>query len=398
MRFALAVLPLAVASSLAQANPVSNLNISGILNGGYTVRDSEPESIGGYPLSGHGGALPEGFWLDHTELALSGNVDDLFYGKLTTVLESHDGETELELEEAFIQTLSLPAGLGVRAGRFLAEVGYLNSKHAHTDYFADRPLPAQAFLGGHYFDDGVRLNWVAPTDLYLELGAEAFAGTNFPAASGERVGATNLFANLGGDIGSSQSWQTSLSWLQADADPDHCSADAHAHGHEEEHEGDHEGEEEHDEEHGHGIDICGFKGDRDLLVAAAVWKWAPGGNFKYQSLTVLGEFYRQDERGEMAHDDHFDQWRQTSYGGYLSAAWQFNPNWTLGVRGSYVEPGDGYGDDKATAYDAMIQYNHSHFSTVRLQYSREERDIGVRDDVLTLQYVMSLGDHGAHQF
>ena len=390
MRGTYALLPVALALALpavAQTNPLNNLNVSAILNGGYTVRDTEPESIGGYPLAAHGGALPEGFWLDHTELALSSNIDDLFNGKLTLVVDSHDGETELEMEEAFIQTLTLPAGLGVRAGRFLANVGYLNSRHAHTDFFADRPLPLQAFLGGHYFDDGARLNWVAPTDLYLELGVEAFAGKQLPAASGKRVGSSNLFANLGGDVGDSNSWQTTISFLQADADPDHCSA--HAHEHE---------EEEAAEEHDHGVEACAFKGDRELLALAGVWKWAPGGNFKYQALTLQGEYFRQKEDGELLHEDHFDLWQQTSNGGYVSAAWQFAQQWTTGVRASYVEPGDGYGEERATAYDLMLQYNHSHFSTVRLQYSREEREADLRDDVLTLQYVMSLGDHGAHLY
>lgn len=389
MRCTYTLLPVAIALALpaaAQTNPLTNLNVSAILNGGYTVRDTEPETIGGYPLSDHGGALPEGFWLDHTELALSSNIDDLFTGKLTLVVDSHDGETELEMEEAFIQTLSLPAGLGVRAGRFLANVGYLNSRHAHTDFFADRPLPLQAFLGGHYFDDGARLNWVAPTDLYLELGAEAFAGKQLPAASGKRLGSSNLFANLGGDVGDSHSWQTTVSFLQADADPEHCSAHAHEH------------EEHAEEEHEHAIESCAFKGDRELLALAGVWKWAPGGNFKYQALTLQGEYFRQKEDGELLHDDHFDPWQQASNGGYVSAAWQFSQQWTAGVRGSFVEPGDGYGDERATAYDLMLQYNHSHFSTLRLQYSREEREAELTDDVLTLQYVMSLGDHGAHLY
>lgn len=401
MRFAMAILPLAVAACLSspaqaanQAGPLSNINISAILDGGYTLRDEAPEGIGGYPVGDHGSGLPEGFWLDHTELAMSSNVDDMFYGKLSLVVDADEHESELEMEEAFIQTLALPGGLSVRAGRFLANIGYLNSKHPHTDYFVDRPLTNQAFLAGHYYDDGARLTWVAPTDLFVELGVEGFAGSNTPAASGKSVGAVNAFLNLGGDINDEQSWQAGLSYLGADADPEHCSV--HSHDHDEHEHEDEAGE----EDHAHAFDSCDFKGDRDLLVLSGVWKWAPGGNYKYRSLTVQGEYFRLKEDGEIYHDDEdaFDPWSQTSTGGHLAVAYQFAPQWTAGVRASYVKPDDGYGDLTATAYDAMIQYNHSHFSTVRLQYTREKRAEGMQDDVVSVQYIMSLGDHGAHLF
>ena len=58
----------------------------------------------------------------------------------------------------------LPAGFSLRPGRFFSNIGYLNSHHAHTDNFFDRPLAYQAFLGNQYGDDGVQLRWVAPTD------------------------------------------------------------------------------------------------------------------------------------------------------------------------------------------------------------------------------------------
>ena len=64
----------------------------------------------------------------------------------------------------------------LRAGRFFSNIGYLNSHHAHTDKFFDRPLAYQAFLGNQYGDDGVQLRWVAPTDLFVELGGEVFRG------------------------------------------------------------------------------------------------------------------------------------------------------------------------------------------------------------------------------
>lgn len=117
--FRLSVLASALISAAAAAETptLGNPAISAVLDGYYQSGD---RALGG---------REEGFGLGESELAISANIDDLFYGKLTAVIEAHDGETELELEEAFVQTLALPGGLSVRAGRFLSDVGYLNNQH-----------------------------------------------------------------------------------------------------------------------------------------------------------------------------------------------------------------------------------------------------------------------------
>ena len=76
-------------------------------------------------------------------------------------------------------------GFTLRGGRFFSAVGYLNQQHEHAWDFADAPLVYAGLWGNKYLDDGVRLSWVAPTRLLLELGAEVFAGAKFPAG-GER--------------------------------------------------------------------------------------------------------------------------------------------------------------------------------------------------------------------
>jgi len=195
-------------SAMAEDSSLTNPSISAVLDGYYQTGDR--------PLA----ERAEGFGLGETELALSANIDEMFYGKVTAVVESHDGETELNLEEAFIQTLAMPYGLSVRAGRFLSDIGYLNNQHLHTDAFTDRPAAYRAFLGGHYFDDGIRLNYVAPTDLYWTMGVEAFKGESLRATDehGERdfddVGVYTALTKIGGDIGIESSWQLGLSYLR----------------------------------------------------------------------------------------------------------------------------------------------------------------------------------------
>ena len=165
-----------------------NPAISLVLQGGIATYSKDPEDyhIEGMPLGGEAGLHEEGLALWETELTASANIDNLFYGQATIGLHNHEGSIEVDVEEAFVDTLSLPAGLGMRFGRFYSALGYLNEHHTHAWDFADAPLAYTAFLGGQYRDDGIRASWVAPTDnIFLELGAEALRGDSYPGGGND---------------------------------------------------------------------------------------------------------------------------------------------------------------------------------------------------------------------
>ena len=46
----------------------------------------------------------------------------------------------------------------------------------------------------------------------------------------------------------------------------------------------------------------------------------------------------------------------------------------------------------------MLDFNPSEFSRLRLQLAQDKSREGLTDNQIFLQYVMSLGAHGAHQF
>lgn len=376
-------------SVMAEDSSLTNPNISAVLDGYYQMGDR--------PLA----EREEGFGLGETELALSANIDDNFYGKITTVIESADGETELNLEEAFIQTLALPSGLSARAGRFLSDIGYLNNQHKHTDSFTERPAAYRAFLGNHYYDDGIRLSYVAPTDLYWTMGVEAFSGDSLRAADehGDRdfddVGVFTALTKIGGDIGVESSWQLGLSYLRNE------NGLAYAEEHEDE-------DEEAEDEHSHSASYTG----ENTYIADFVYKWAPNGNYKYQNLTLSGEYFRVtdifgEEPGhsddgmddhEIGDDDYHEGW-------YLSSVYQFSPSWSAGVRYGEVDAYEIHEDhldpQKLKETEVSLAWHSSHFTAVRFQFTHQEGTNfdGVEDDnVFTLQYVMTLGAHGAHQF
>ncbi|QBF83521.1 hypothetical protein EXU30_13085 [Shewanella maritima] len=406
-RVSLVALSCAFATA-AQANTgtLSNPNISAVLDGYYQT--------GERPMA----ERTEGFGLGETELAISANIDDSFYGKVTAILESHDGETEINLEEAFIQTLALPGGLSVRGGRFLSDIGYLNNQHKHTDSFTDRPVVYRSFLGNHYFDDGIRLNYVAPTDLYWTMGVEAFAGDKMRAADehGERdfktVGVYTAYTKFGGDIGQESSWQLGLSYLRNENGVSYL--EEH-----EEHE-EHAAEEHGHDDHGHSHSAA-YTG-KNMFVADFTFKWAPDGNYKYQNLTLSGEYFRvtdifaegmheeheeehEHEEHEEEHHEHEVDFDAYNTGWYLSGVYKFSPSWSAGVRYGQVDLHEAHEDHldklKLKETEVMVAYHPSHFSVIRLQYTKQDgvNHFGIEDDnIFTLQYNMTLGAHGAHQF
>ena len=336
-------------------------------------------------------------------------MDHLFYGQASIGLhEDADGETEIDVEEAYVDTLALPAGLGLRFGRFYPEVGYLNTRHTHVWDFADAPLTHQAFLGNQYNDDGLRLSWIAPTDTFIELGAEALRGAHFPAGGdGDDLAgdAQNYFARIGRDVGDEHSFRLGLSYLRTEPDG---RTGGHAHGHE--------------DEDGHGDETFSFSGDSDLTVLDAVWKWAPEGDFSHRYLTLRGEYFYRDEDGAYDYEDDTGYallpYAGTQDGFYVEGIYQFQPRWRAGIRydrltsdnaltvasnstgeddDEIIEESGLITDHDPTRWSAMVDWSPSEFSRLRLQYSRDETQPET-DDQWYLQYIMSLGAHGAHQY
>ena len=379
--------------SFAQTPTLSNLTVSAVLDGYYQSEDRlMTERV-------------KGFGLGETELAFSASIDDMFFGKLTTVFESHEGESEVNIEEAFVQTLALPNGFTVRAGRFLSDIGYLNNQHLHTDAFTSRPSAYRAFLGGHYFDDGLRVSYIAPTDLYWTMGAEVFSGDSLRAEdeSGERefdsTGVYTAFTKIGGDIGIESSWQLGASFLRNENGL--LTPEEHEEGEE------HEAHEE--ESHAHS---AGYTG-KNTFIADFVYKWAPNGNYKYQHLTLSAEYFRVSDfmvpelEEEHLEEEHHDEGSANDYhqAWYVSGVYQFSPNWSAGLRygklDSQVLHEEHFDKQTLKETELSVAWHNSHFSTVRVEFSHQS-NIGFEnaenDNVITLQYVMALGAHNAHQF
>jgi hypothetical protein len=356
-----------------------------IFQGQAWAYDNDPEkyAIPGFPLGGEAQPVAEGFALGEAEIDINANVDDKFTAWLTMSMAIEDGETAVEIEEAWIETLSLPAGFSARFGRMFSDVGYLNQKHAHSWDFVDQPLAYKAFMGGQYIDDGVRLSWVAPTDLYFELGGEILRGDRYPfvGAGNSGFGTQTLHARLGGDVGFSHSWQAGISYLS--------------------------GENE-DRESGDEDDPLLFTGDTDVWIADFVWKWSPNGNWKQRNFKLQFEYLQRSEKGIYTLPDRQElPWDIDHEGWYAQAVYQFMPGWRLGARLEALsgdDPGPAFdgtalalADSSPSRYSLMADWSNSEFSRLRLQYTRDEAG-EIDDNQWGLQYIFSIGAHGAHSF
>src|SRR6185295_15397753 len=108
-----------------------NPAISAVINGHYAAYTGHDMPTGGFATGGESSRPSQGLGIDEAEINFSSNVDDKFFAAVTASASEEGGETELELEEAYGKTLGLPYGLGLKMGRFLQPVGYINDHHAH---------------------------------------------------------------------------------------------------------------------------------------------------------------------------------------------------------------------------------------------------------------------------
>ena len=352
-----------------------NPAIGSVFVAGYSNVDPGWTEIPGFIPGGELGPGGAGFSLGESDFNLQASIDSNFYGNLTLAIASEDGETALELEEVWIQTTSLPSGFMLTGGRYFSEAGYLNKFHRHADDFSDRPLPYQAFFGGQYVADGLQLRWVAPTSLLVELGTELNWGGGFPATANSETspGAYTLFTNIGGDISLSSSWQVGLSWLSADVIDRESGTPGES-----------------------------FSGDSDLATIDFVWKWAPEGNPTQKNVKVQAEYFNRSEDGTFAgmlYDGSQTGW-------YVQGIWQFMQRWRAGYRHDEVDADNGplfagtilEDPGRTSKRDSlMIDWSLSEFSRLRMQYIHDQV-LSESDQQWSMQYIMSIGAHGAHEF
>jgi len=334
------------------------------------------------------GGRDQGLQLGHSDLTASGPVGTQLKAHLGAVLATHEGRLERGVEEAWLETTRLPGGLQVRAGRFASQIGYLNQQHPHADDFVERPLLYRAFFGGHWNDDGLRLNWTAPTPFYLMLGLEALRGKRLvqeAVALPRRLGVTTFVLKTGADLGRSHSWQLGLSHVRN-------TREAVTEDHEED--GPH-GMHDHEHGHAHGAQ---FSGRRTWMIDA-VWKWSPGGNDRGQQVRAVFEAAR------ISGINRFATSKDRHESNALALVWRLRPSWEVGARADWLRVRAPHGEHFHGALlrerTLMLAWKPSHMQSLRLQVTGQRDAVEFENPARRawqLQYLLAFGAHGAHAF
>ncbi|MDE2310560.1 MAG: carbohydrate porin [Betaproteobacteria bacterium] len=376
-------------SSESSFNPAVSLILSGTY--GQFKQDTAVAATG-FAMNANNPGYTQGFSLKESELSIAANIDPQFRGAATFALAPAGG---ISVENAFVQSSALGNGLNLKMGRFFSGLGYLNEQHAHAWDFVDQPLVYRVLWDNQIGEDGLQLKWLAPTDMFVEVGGELGRGRGFPGTDRQNkngAGAGVLFAHIGDDIGIEHSWRAGLSLHEtrrvnavSTGVPDLLNTAG-------------------------GVSNS-FSGDSRTAGLDFVWKYAPNGNLRERSLKLQGEYFRREESGLLTYNlATTDSYAVTQSGWYLQGVYQFMPNWRSGLRYDQLDPGIaavgariagnviGNYAFNPSRLTWMMDYSPSEFSRLRLQLTRDDSRQGLPDNQLFLQYIMSLGAHGAHQY
>lgn len=358
--------------------------------------------------------MRQGFNLREAEIAIQASVDPYFDALAIIAIEESG---DVEIEEAYATTRALPAGLQLKFGKFLSDVGYINRQHPHDWYFVDRPLMNQLLFGDHGLQEiGGQLSWVAPTPFYTRFGVEVLQGETSGIAnyldSSDRVlkkkSGPRLFtgfAKLSPNLGYNHA-------MQAGAFGGYSS--------------------KFQQTEEHGSRFIDADGTGWFIGTDWVYKYDGGGYLGHRNLTLQAEYmYREldfdlfvtPRNGPHAAEALNGGYRLRQDGLYAQAVYGIAPRWQVGFRydgvgltnrgfvnfeGGVISP-ESLG--ASHRFSSMLTFSPTEFSRLRLQHSYGDiltsdstNLIQVRETeresfhAVMLQFIMSLGAHGAHAF
>ena len=367
-----------------------DLSLSGLFAvGGSTASEEELESLQG------GGHDPHkrGFTVQNVELSISGAVDPYLRGDfhLITFIDA-EGETAVELEEAYLTTTSLPGGLQLRAGHYFTEFGRLNPTHPHSWDFVDQPVVNTRMFGADGMRaPGARLSWLAPTETPLDLlaGVQNANGETMTSFLGTEEG-----AQVGGrpwNVSSVRSLADLMYSGRAQASVDLSGETTALFG----------------ASVAAGPNGTGDSGRTRILGGDFTVKWKPKANdqgfpfVNWQTEAMTRRFHADEYL--VAGEPYFPHETLHDGGFYSQATWGFRRGWTAGVRwdqadGIHGDPDDDPFRERRSRAAAALTWFPSEFSKVRLQVNRDRSESLGESTSVWLQFEFLLGAHGAHKF
>lgn len=297
-------------------------------------------------------------YLNETELSLQAAVDPYIRADFFLSF-SRDPVTRkygVEVEEGYLTTLSLPAKLQLKAGKFREAVGRINTTHPHALPFIDLPNAYVNYFGDEGLnDEGLSLSWLVPNKkFYQELIFQATSGQS-ESPSFFR-GDNSRFIYLGHlknffTLSDNSTLELGLTGITGPNDS-----------------------------------------SRTTSIAAAdlTFKWKPVQMNTYKSVTWQSEFY-------YGHANLLDNFFINSFGLYSFLQYQLAKRWFLTGRYDYAQKPY---DKKIVeqAYSLTAGWYATEFSKIELEGKTTDDNIDKRFYQAWLRWIFVIGAHGAHQY
>ena len=288
--------------------------------------------------------------LDEAEVAFQAWVDP--YAKANVFLSVTKGG--IDVEEGYMQFVTLPYDLTAKAGKFKALFGKDNTWHAHVRPWIDQPLVIHNFFGDEGFnDDGISVSKsiANPWNAFVEATGEVFEG--HVANVFESKGANDLIYNthlkVFRDISENDNIEVGTSYTRGTLNDVHNQFA--------------------------GLDVT--------------YRWKPPQRGLYNSFIGRLEAI-SNKRGDAD---------STLHGFYASADYQLSRRLFTGIRLDSADRFVNGATPNDRGVSATLTFWPSEFSQLRGQLRRMRYgDVGKSVNELLLQLQFSIGAHGAHSF
>ena len=325
----------------------------------------------------HGRYDKADFQFRAAELNVEAPIDPFLKG-WAVITGSNQG---VDVEEAALQTTSLPYNLTVTGGRIFASFGRLAHFHDHELPVVDRPKSLDTFIGGETRADGLEVSYLFPTDTYINATAGMYdkmgANNTRQDPTGSRsleeftyLGRLSAYEDIGDDhsveLGADSAW-TPKRFV--------------------------------DDNTGAGINTRKNTW-RTLSGVDLTYRYHPAKGGMYRGVVWGTEVMQNDERrfdstlNAANLPNNLPTDRVRAYSGFSYVQVKMGPHWRPGVLVDLTED-LGHAHQLTKTYSGFLTYDVSEFQRLRLVYSHQMDNIpGARGaDIVALQWTGVLGHH-----
>jgi len=297
-------------------------------------------------------------FLNEVEIAVNASIDPYARADFFIGFHKEHGEEEFHaaLEEAYLTSLSMPAGLQLKAGRFRNSFGKTNLAHPHSLGYIDNPNVIENYFGEGLIDEGLSINWLVPNpfDFYQDVTFEITSGlgenNTFAKSEKNDLLYTGHLKNYW-DITDNSTLEAGFSVASGNNDSSRTTQLA-------------------------GIDIT--------------YKWKPLRFNTYQSFELQGEAMWSNRETSSSRN-------VKSFGAFLYSSYQIAQRWFIRGLFDYSNLPD---DDSfiERGFSGIIGWHASEFQKIELQLKHTTSNSYKSYNQLLLRSVFVIGAHGAHQY